>query len=497
MDDSVLDTSSQDSSVVEMNNSCSVLHKIANLYAEQLMSDICLVVGNNRYPAHRVILCASSEVFQVMLMNAEWNESRESVIELKEDPCCSMVFPQFLKYLYVGQIRISLQTVMPMLALADKYNIKDLVQLCVDYMLKHIAKAATQGYLVSWLQYTISFSPYHQEVTDACQRFMKWNLEIVADSKDFVDLDIIILIVLLQQNDLVLKSEFELFTYVEKWILFRKQQIETEANVSPEEQVRQIQQILECTVIHIRFAMMTPNELANLLLRPIVSLNKAFFVDLIAIGMCYHSGQEERVAEIRQTDAGQLQFTPRLYTTDVWGLSMSIPQFDKIEDFQNVAALFFSKSNLSEFQEDQTITWELDFFPRGIRFNRAKLIYVYNINIQSVDIPEAILKTVRLRVTCKDENLEGEQRFKIGVLITGVQNQITHIRTVNERIHYFSRTNRVLNIDHLLPYEELELCSIKLSPHLTGDERNTLTIQVIIAPMGPYVCHETPAFDFK
>lgn len=107
-----------------MNNSDSVLHKIANLYAEQLMSDICLVVGNNRYPAHRVILCASSEVFQVMLMNPEWNECRKSVIELKEEPCCSMVFPQFLKYLYVGQIRISLQTVMPMLALADKYNIK-------------------------------------------------------------------------------------------------------------------------------------------------------------------------------------------------------------------------------------------------------------------------------------------------------------------------------------------------------------------------------------
>lgn len=48
-----------------MNNSTSVLHKIATLYAEQLMSDICLVVGNKRYPAHRVILCASSEVFQV------------------------------------------------------------------------------------------------------------------------------------------------------------------------------------------------------------------------------------------------------------------------------------------------------------------------------------------------------------------------------------------------------------------------------------------------
>lgn len=107
-----------------MNNSQSVLEKIANLYAEQLMSDIILVVGNEQYPAHRVILCASSEVFQVMLMNPQWNECRKHVIELVEEPCCTAVFPQFLKYLYVGQIKISLQTVMPMLALADKYNVK-------------------------------------------------------------------------------------------------------------------------------------------------------------------------------------------------------------------------------------------------------------------------------------------------------------------------------------------------------------------------------------
>lgn len=81
-------------------------------------------------------------------------------------------------------------------------------------MLKHISKGATQGYLVSWLHYTISFSPYHQEVTEAIQQFLKWNLDIVAESKDFVDLDINILIILLQQNDLVVQSEFVLFGFV-------------------------------------------------------------------------------------------------------------------------------------------------------------------------------------------------------------------------------------------------------------------------------------------
>lgn len=71
------------------------------------------------------------------------------------------------------------------------------------------------------------------------------------------------------------------------------------------------------------------------------------------------------------------------------------------------------------------------------------------------------------------------------------------MRTVHVRTHYFSRVNRVLNMDNLLPYEELELSSIRLSSHLIGAERNQLSLQVIIAPMGAHVSHDTPAFEFK
>ena len=42
-----------------------VVTKIAGIYAERLMSDVLLVVGDQSLPAHRLILCASSEVFQV------------------------------------------------------------------------------------------------------------------------------------------------------------------------------------------------------------------------------------------------------------------------------------------------------------------------------------------------------------------------------------------------------------------------------------------------
>jgi BTB/POZ domain-containing protein 17 len=336
-----------------MNNSKSVLHKIASLYADQLMSDICLVVGDNRYPAHRVILCASSEVFQVMLMNDCWSECREKVIELKEDPSCSLVFPQFLRYLYVGQIRISLHTALPLLALADKYDIKDLVQLCVDYMLKHVAKAAANGFLVPWLEYTVRFSPYHQELTDALQKFLKYNLEIVTESKEFLDLDVNILIVLLQQNDLVLESEFTLFGYIEKWLLNKKEQIESESLLDDAEKRSHLLQIIEAVVSHIRFPMMTPTELSKLLLRDFISVHQEYFVSRIAIAMSYHSGQIERVAENEFQQSEGLLFTPRLYKTDIWGLSMRIPNFDTFEDYQSFAGNFFSQSNLSECQEGE------------------------------------------------------------------------------------------------------------------------------------------------
>ena len=52
-------------SAATLDNSSTVLAKIASLYAERLMSDVILVVGGSEFPCHRLILCASSEVFQV------------------------------------------------------------------------------------------------------------------------------------------------------------------------------------------------------------------------------------------------------------------------------------------------------------------------------------------------------------------------------------------------------------------------------------------------
>lgn len=71
--------------------------------------------------------------------------------------------------------------------------------------------------------------------------------------------------------------------------------------------------------------------------------------------MSYHSEhQEDQVASIRATETGALQFTPRLYTSDMYGLSMKLTNFESIENYQTFAACFFSQSNLSEYQEGKS-----------------------------------------------------------------------------------------------------------------------------------------------
>lgn len=59
-----------------------------------------------------------------MLMNSKWSDSHQEIIELQEVQQCVEIFPVFLQYFYTGVISLELTNIMPMLVLADKYNVK-------------------------------------------------------------------------------------------------------------------------------------------------------------------------------------------------------------------------------------------------------------------------------------------------------------------------------------------------------------------------------------
>ncbi|KAI5634239.1 BTB/POZ domain-containing protein [Phthorimaea operculella] len=376
---------------LEVDNSKSVLNKIATLYAEQLMSDLTLEVGGATFPAHRLILCASSEVFQVMLMSREWTEWRESRILLQETEAAAKVFPHFLKYFYTGQIRISHHTVLPVLSLADKYN--DLVTLCLRYMSQHIAQAAKLGCLVSWMQYTMACG--HDHVAKVCQNFVKWNLEWVCIDSALAELEPDALLALLQHSDLVLHNEMTLYRFVVRWC--EKQREKLEASEFNEAERKAHWDHLVVTVFsHVRFPMMCPNQLAKLLLCPLTQEHKDFFMERMAIAMSYQSGQLERVASVQESEGGRLLFTPRLYTEDTWGSLATVDNFHSLPSYHTRTFIFSTRATIAAASAaTPALEWTLDLYPKGVWFQKSLMIVWGG----TYDVPEVVLRTVRISIT--------------------------------------------------------------------------------------------------
>ncbi|XP_014252510.1 BTB/POZ domain-containing protein 17 isoform X2 [Cimex lectularius] len=467
---------------VEVDNSHHVLLKIATLYADKLMNDISLIVGGIEYPAHRLILCASSDVFQVMLMNPQWSESHESRVVLQETPACAEIFGQFLRYFYTGQIKINHKIVTPLLALSDKYNVKDLTNLCIEYMCSHIALAASNNQLVTWFQYTLSIG--HHIVAYVCQNFLKWNFELVAKSKDFANCTHEILSKLLQWNDLVVTNEITLYNYAVVWLEHQRQTL-IEEGLTGDNLEFYMKNLVQEIMSHIRFPMMTPRQLAELLLSPLTTKYKEFFIERMAIGMAFHSDQRERVLEVARSEAGKLQFTPRLYTADTFSSTLCVDNFSSMPFYQTRTLVFSSHSGLAEHMGDKPCDWVIDLYPKGVWFPKCFLIVWQG----TVELPESILCSVRLSITCRDVT-EDYLRVKIGVLIVGLQDGTEHVVNVVEKNHYFSKDDRVLNIDNIIPFDDLNLRLIKSDGHkrppytyLVGLNKDCLKVHIVIAPL--------------
>ncbi|KAK1135303.1 hypothetical protein K0M31_008068 [Melipona bicolor] len=472
---------SESSDSIEVDNSRTVLLKIATLYAERLMNDICLVVNGIEYPAHRLILCASSDVFQVMLMSPQWSESQESRVTLQETPQCVPIFSEFLRYFYTGQIRINYGVVLPILSLADKYNVEDLISLCLDYMQNHIALAAIHGTLVSWLQYTSNCG--HHNITQACQNFIKWNLELVAKTADFGNFDLDILVSLLHQSSLVIKDEMTLYKCLESWLDHQTNRLRSQ--LSHDELEATLEQLVIAVMSPVRFPMMSPRQLAELLLFPLTKKYKEFFVERMSIGMSFHSGQLDRVKEVSLNEEdGALLFEPRLYTVDTCSSLLTIENFHGLPSYHTRTLVFSSHSCLAEYAGDRACEWIVDIYPKGVWFKKFFLIVWQG----TVEMPEHVKRSVRLSLTCKEPpvNSNADMRVKIGVLIYGLQDGVEHIARVTEIIHRFSEKERVLNLDDILPFEELNpqqgSVSENTSPFLVGPNKDMLKLHIVISP---------------
>lgn len=143
--------------------------------------------------------------------------------------------------------------------------------------------------------------------------------------------------------------------------------------------------------------------------------------------------------------------------------------------------MFSSHISAAEHEQHKINEWIVDLYPKGVWFKKCFLIVWQG----TLEVPQEILSTVRLSLTCSKQ-FEAEMRVKVSVLIYGVLGGVEHIMEVKEKVHHFSWQDRVMNIDELIPFQELNKPATQQNyetPYLVGPSRDQLKLNIVIAPI--------------
>lgn len=227
---------------------------------------------------------------------------------------------------------------------------------------------------------------------------------------------------------------------------------------------------------YVRFPMMAPRELASLLIHNLTSRFKDFFIEQMAVAMAFHHNQVDRFSNALQKDDGIL-FTPRLYMDEKWSAFLSIENYSSLPIYGLRTLVFTTPGSFAECHSNHTFEWTVDLYPKGVWFKKFYLIVWQG----TLEIPESVSKTVRLSLSLKYP--EDTARVSIGILICGRQDGLEHIRKVVQKNFVFSDDERLLNINDLIPYDDLNDPRVGRSPYLIGGNSDCLKLHIVITPL--------------
>lgn len=107
-----------------------LLNDYDKLYKSKNHSDITFVIGEEVIPAHKLIVTTHSDVFAAMF-DSDMIENRTGRVEINDIE--SITFKQLLRFMYCGHVEPNdLDDLIKLIQAADKYSLKNLVEICAD-----------------------------------------------------------------------------------------------------------------------------------------------------------------------------------------------------------------------------------------------------------------------------------------------------------------------------------------------------------------------------
>ncbi len=215
--DATLDGSILTDETATLDGKTSVYNNIHQLFKGSTFTNVTLIVGDKRFPAHKLILAASSTFFQRMFFGGSWMEGSSNEVKMEDTPSCEEVFDVFLSYFYSGCVTVSNKTVIPVVTLADKYDVQGLREMCTEYMVSSLNNKCDVEAALRWI--TFAEQMRMDALQQKCFDLICVNFDKAYNLSSWQSLSLEQLLTVLERSDIVVSNEYTVFQAVQTWLL--------------------------------------------------------------------------------------------------------------------------------------------------------------------------------------------------------------------------------------------------------------------------------------
>ncbi|KAK2184582.1 hypothetical protein NP493_260g04000 [Ridgeia piscesae] len=436
-----------------VDNGCEYMSRLALLYNNPKFSDIRLnVAGQSVFHAHKLLLATASDVFEQMLTNESWMDREQRELLLQEPDDCVAVFGDFIRYIYSGKVLLTIDTVLGLLVLADKYNVSDLKQCCVTYMNNHLVSTPCDNKAVQWFQYANAC--VCEPLQQSCVDYIVLNMDTVTQSPDWVCLETEHLEMFLQRSDLVIHSEHTLLMAVIDWLRAKHR-------------VHKLRENLSRILPYVRFPMILPEHLSKFEESGFGKEHSDIFAPYLLVAYRYHAlsirGCKDHAWEVPLT-----QFRYRNYTDENYSIFVDIVRkgfkscprvSSKVERPLNLPA------HIGNPAQDRQCKMKVVFYPHGYYMTS---FWQGQLNISKATDDTKLIVSHRGGMEVRE--------VEISVVVYAIHNQVKHAKYVVTEPHIFE-THGTFEMENIIRLGELRADD---SPYLIDD---SLHLRVFIRPV--------------
>ena len=195
------------------------------LNAQRVDSELCdviLLVGNEKLPAHRCVLSASSHYFRSMFAQGSFAESSSTEVQLFSID--SGALKSILDMIYLGTLSLDLSNVYAVLEAADLMLMETVRKYCADFFTEILGSSVAMENVLYIRQASQMYSM--DAVAKRCERFVAVNFPTVVKSDAFTALTLKELKHYISSDEIHLGDEEVFMNAAVRWILANKERLQ-------------------------------------------------------------------------------------------------------------------------------------------------------------------------------------------------------------------------------------------------------------------------------